>query len=236
MKQIVGGTLGEGQDPATNFTADRPPAYFAELYRRDGLEGGHIIKLGPGNEEAARQALAAFPGGMHIGGGVNADNGAEWLQSGAAAVIVTSYVFKDGQLYRENLERMVESIGAGHLVLDLSCIRRDGRYVVTTDRWQKFTDFEINLRNLEELAASCSEFLIHATEIEGKQEGIDAELVQLLGDIVPLPTTYAGGIRSFDDIEQVEKLGGGRLDFTVGSALDLFGGGGVRYEDLLAFR
>ena len=236
VKQIVGATLDAGDDPATNFTADRPAAYFAELYRRDGLEGGHVIKLGAGNEAAAREALEAFPGGMHIGGGIDAVNGNEWLECGAAAVIVTSYVFKDGQLHQNHLERMVEAVGAEKLVLDLSCARRDGRYVVATDRWQQFTDFEINSHNLEKLAAFCGEFLIHATDMEGKQEGIDTELVRLLGDSVPLPTTYAGGIRSLDDIEQVEQLGQERLDFTVGSALDLFGGRGVRYQDLLRFR
>ncbi len=236
VKQIVGATLREGDEPDTNFAAQRPASYFAELYRGDGLEGGHVIKLGPGNEEAAREALAAFPGGMHIGGGIDAENGQEWLGRGAAAVIVTSYVFKDGRLHRDHLERMVEAVGAERLVLDLSCARRDGRYVVATDRWQKFTDFEINSANLEQLATTCGEFLIHATEVEGKQEGIDAELVRLLGDSAPLPTTYAGGIRSLDDVEQVGRLGQGRLDFTVGSALDLFGGRGVRYQELLHFK
>ena len=236
VKQIVGATLREGDEPDTNFAAQRPASYFAELYRGDGLEGGHVIKLGPGNEEAAREALAAFPGGMHIGGGIDAENGQEWLGRGAAAVIVTSYVFQDGRLHRDHLERMVEAVGAERLVLDLSCARRDGRYVVATDRWQKFTDFEINSANLEQLATTCGEFLIHATEVEGKQEGIDAELVRLLGDSAPLPTTYAGGIRSLDDVEQVGRLGQGRLDFTVGSALDLFGGRGVRYQELLHFK
>ena len=191
--------------------------------------------LGPGNEEAAGAAVAAFPDGLHIGGGIKPENASQWLELGAAAVIVTSFVFRDGKLDRANLERMVETVGRRHLVIDLSCARDGGdRYVVATDRWQKLTDFAINRQNLEELSSCCSEFLIHATQREGMQQGIDEELVRLLGDITPIPTTYAGGIRSIDDIELVCRLGKSRLDYTVGSALDLFGGDGVCYRDLVA--
>ena len=234
VKQIVGSTLRDGQVPKTNFTTEKPPAHFAELYRRDRLPGGHVIMLGPGNEEAARQALAAYPDGLQLGGGINAENAADWLERGAAQVIVTSYAFCDGRLHRDNLKRVVAAAGREHLVLDLSCGQRDGRYVVMTDRWQKATDFRIDADHLALLAESCSEFLIHATDVEGKQQGVDEELINLLGDITPIPTTYAGGVRSQSDIDIIARLGRDKLDFTVGSALDIFGGAGLRYEDMAA--
>ncbi len=234
VKQIVGSSLREDQPPETNFIADQPPAYFATAYRRDDLTGGHIIMLGPGNEEAASEALAAFPQGLQLGGGIDADNASRWLDAGAERVIVTSYVFRHGALERDNLRRLVEAVGTDQLVLDLSCGRIDGRYVVMTDRWQKATDFEISRANLEILGESCAEFLIHATDVEGKQQGIDRELVALLGDCTPLPTTYAGGVRSQRDIDAIQHLGQDKLDFTVGSALDLFGGAALRYTDMVA--
>lgn len=233
VKQIVGSTLRDDAGPATNFVADRPARYFANLYRQDGLYGGHVIMLGPGNEKAATQALAAFPHGLQIGGGMTPDNAPLWLQRGAAGVIVTSYVFHDGRLHEGRLQQMVDAVGSDCLILDLSCRKRDGRYVAMTHRWQTYTDFEINRDNLALLATSCSEFLVHATAVEGKQGGIDAELVTLLGDITPRPTTYAGGIRNIDDITQIQRLGQGRLDYTVGSALDIFGGQGLQYRDLV---
>ena len=233
VKQIVGASLQDGADPQTNFTADQPAAYFADRYRRDGLFGGHVIMLGPGNESAAAEALAAFPGGLQVGGGINPENAAAWLQRGAAGVIVTSYLFHDGKLRRDRLQAMVDAVGASRLVLDLSCRKIDGRYVAMTDRWQTATDLEINAATLADLAPSCCEFLIHATAVEGRQAGIDADLVSLLGRIAPLPVTYAGGISSLADVEQIRELGQDRLDFTVGSALDLFGGTGLRYADLV---
>ena len=236
VKQIVGSSLRDGRTPETHFIAEKPPAYFAELYRRDDLPGGHVIKLGPGNDEAAAEALAAYPGGLQIGGGISAANAAQWLDKGAAHVIVTSYVFRDGQLHRDNLRRVVESAGRERLVLDLSCGLRDGRYVVMTDRWQKATNFAIDRDHLEFLAESCSEFLVHATDVEGKQQGIDKELIELLGDIAPIPTTYAGGVRCREDVDIIARAGQGKLDFTVGSALDIFGGTGLRYEAMAALR
>ena len=234
VKQIVGASLQDGANPQTNFTADQPASYFADRYRRDGLHGGHVIMLGPGNESAAADALAAFPGGLQVGGGINPQNAAAWLQRGAAGVIVTSYLFHDGKLRRDRLQAMVDAVGPSHLILDLSCRQSDGRYVAMTDRWQTATDLEINASTLADLAPSCCEFLIHATAVEGRQAGIDADLVALLGRIAPLPVTYAGGIRSMVDVEQIRELGRGRLDFTVGSALDLFGGTGLRYAALVA--
>ena len=235
VKQIVGSTLSDDTRPVTHFTADHPPSYFAELYHRDSLQGGHVIMLGPGNQEAAAEALASYPGGLQVGGGITADNASSWIAAGACQVIVTSYVFGDGRLHRDRLERIAAAVSPRQLVLDLSCARRDDRYVVMTDRWQKATDFSITRQNLESLAANCSEFLIHATHVEGYQQGIDAELVELLGEITPIPTTYAGGVHSMADVELIQRLGQGRLDFTVGSALDIFGGKGLRYEEMVDF-
>jgi len=235
VKQIVGSTLeSDSGRPQTNFvSSERSAADFAALYAGDNLDGGHVIKLGPGNDEAAAAALAAFPGGLHLGGGVSADNAGGWLSRGAAAVVVTSYVFSEGQLNRDHLEQVASAVGKDKLVLDLSCARRGDQYVVATDRWRNLTDFVVDRANLEFLADYCCEFLVHATEREGKQAGIDAELVRLLGSESPIPTVYAGGISSMEDIETVKREGEGRLDFTVGSALDIFGGSGVRYDDMV---
>ena len=205
------------------------------LYRRDGLQGGHVIMLGPGNESEARAALQAYPGGLQIGGGINLDNARGWLEAGASHVIVTSWVFRGGQVDWERLEQLVGAIGKARLVLDLSCRRRGNDYLVVTDRWQKFTDLVISPESLQKLAVSCAEFLIHAVDVEGQCRGIDQELVAKLGQWSPIPTTYAGGARSLADLETVTRLGQGRIDLTIGSALDIFGGSGVRYEDAVAF-
>jgi phosphoribosylformimino-5-aminoimidazole carboxamide ribotide isomerase len=236
VKQIVGGTLGDRPERLqTNFVSDRPAAWFAELYKRDGLRGGHVIMLGAGSETEARAALQAYPGGLQVGGGVNLDNARAWLDAGASHVIVTSWVFREGQVDWERLAQLVAAIGNARLVLDLSCRRRDEGYFVVTDRWQKFTDLAISRESLEKLAAWCAEFLIHAVDLEGQCRGIDQELVSNLGLWSPIPTTYAGGASSLADLEAVTRLGQGRIDLTIGSALDIFGGGGVRYEDAVAF-
>jgi phosphoribosylformimino-5-aminoimidazole carboxamide ribotide isomerase len=236
VKQIVGGSLNDsGSTLQTNFVSDRPAKWFAELYRKDDLRGGHVIMLGPGNDTAAREALAAWPGGLQIGGGINADNARAWLDTGASHVIITSWVFRDGKLDWERLRELVSKIGKAQLVLDLSCRKRDGKYFVVTDRWQKFTEMEVNRDTLETLAKYCDEFLIHAVDVEGLCQGIDAALVANLGDWTPLPTTYAGGARSLDDLKLVTRLGKGRVDLTIGSALDIFGGKGVKYDEAVAF-
>lgn len=235
VKQIIGSTLIDN-DPErlqTNFTADNSPAWFAKRYKDDELSGGHVIMLGPGNEQAASEALAAWPGNMQVGGGINADNAAAWLEKGASHVIVTSFVFSQGCIASERLEKLVAEIGREHLVLDLSCRRRGGDYVIVTDRWQKFTDVIISEETLDELSGFCDEFLVHGADVEGMCRGIETDLVELLGRLSPIPTTYAGGIGTMDDIAQIGSLGGGRLDFTVGSALDIFGGGSIRYQDLV---
>ena len=235
VKQIVGGTLGAAGNLRTNFVSEKSAAWFAELYRRDNLRGGHVIMLGAGNDEAARSALAAYPGGLHVGGGVNAVNAREWLDAGASHVIVTSWVFREGRVDWARLDELAEKIGKEKLVLDLSCRKRDGKYFVVTDRWQKFTELEVNAATLEKFSNHCAEFLIHAVDVEGLCRGIDTELVKKLGVWTPIPTTYAGGANSLADLEAVTKLGGGNIDLTIGSALDIFGGGGVKYAECLAF-
>jgi phosphoribosylformimino-5-aminoimidazole carboxamide ribotide isomerase len=234
--QIVGGTWSD--DPAavrTNFVSEKPAAWFAELYKRDGLAGGHVIMLGPGNESAAHAALAAFPGGLQIGGGITAQNAPDWLDAGASHVIVTSWVFREGRVDRARLDQLVKTVGKQRLVLDLSCRKRGGSYVVVTDRWQKFTDLTLNAATLNDLAKYCADFLIHAVDVEGLCRGIDHGLVEQLAQWTPLPTTYAGGATSLSDLETVTRLGRGRIDLTIGSALDIFGGTGVKYADCVKF-
>ncbi|MFH7325834.1 phosphoribosylformimino-5-aminoimidazole carboxamide ribotide isomerase [Desulfurivibrio sp. C05AmB] len=237
VKQIVGSTLSDGDRNAlaTNFTSEQPPAYYAEMYRRDQLHGGHVIMLGPGNEEAATEALAAWPGGLQLGGGITAANAAAWLDRGAAAVIVTSFVFRDGQVLEDRLRQLVRAVGRERLVLDLSCRKRDGRYLVVTDRWQKFTSMAVDAASLDYFSRFCTEFLVHAVDVEGKCAGVAEDLLELLADHAPLPTTYAGGVASMADLYRIRELGRDRLDATVGSALDIFGGTGVKYRDAVAF-
>ena len=237
VKQIVGSTLDDTNPDQlkTNFIAEKPAAWFAELYRADNLTGGHIIMLGPGNEQAAETALAAWPGGMQIGGGITADNAASWLDKGASHVIVTSYVFRDGEIHGE---RLVNTCGRGwrqRLVLDLSCRRRGDSYLIVTDRWQKFTEVAISEQILAEFARSCDEFLIHAADVEGKCAGVEVDLLDMLGRWSPIPTTYAGGIRDRRDLELIRDRGRGRLDFTIGSALDIFGGSHFTYKEAAVF-
>lgn len=234
VKQIVGSSLSDSDNSVqTNFSSDKPSSYYAEMYKKDALTGGHIIKLGPGNDDAAREALATWPGGMQIGGGVTAENAASYIAMGASHVIVTSFVFKDGVINYDNLNALVEAVGKEHLVLDLSCKERDGEYYIVTDRWQNFTETTLSKGSLEELAAYCDEFLIHAASVEGKMAGPDLKLVQLLAECSPIPTTYAGGIANFEDIEAVRETGNGRVHITIGSALDIFGGG-LSYENVVS--
>ena len=235
VKQIVGGTLGDVTGGLqTNFISDRPPAWYAELYRRDGLTGGHVIMLGPGNEAAARQALAAYPGGLQIGGGINAENSKQWIEAGASHVIVTSWVFQEDRLDRDRLSHLAKVVGRERIVIDLSCRQRGEDYVVVTDRWQRFTHEIVAAETLDTLAEYCSEFLVHAVDKEGLKKGIDRELVGRLARWTPIPTTYAGGACSLQDLEEVGRIGCGRIDLTIGSALDIFGGT-VPYKDLVAY-
>ncbi len=236
VKQIVGGTLGSGPEALrTHFVSEHPAAYYAELYRRDGLQGGHVIMLGPGNGAEARSALQAYPGGLQVGGGISLDNAREWLSAGASHVIVTSWVFHAGSVDWTRLADLNKTIGKDRLVLDLSCRKRDGEYLVVTDRWQTFTDIRVCREGLERLADFCAEFLVHAVDVEGLCRGIDEKLVVLLSNGSPVPATYAGGASSLADLELVTRLSHGRVNLTIGSALDIFGGNGVRYADAVAF-
>ncbi|MFT5730298.1 MAG: phosphoribosylformimino-5-aminoimidazole carboxamide ribotide isomerase [Desulforhopalus sp.] len=237
VKQIVGSTLCDDNPSSvkTNFVATSPPAWFSGLYRKDNLTGGHIIKLGPDNDDAAIEALSAWPGGMQIGGGVSADNALFWLEQGASHVIVTSYVFQNGQINMERLRRLVDAVGKKHIVLDLSCRKKDGDYYIVTDRWQKFTNVKIDKVVIEDLSQYCDEFLIHAADVEGKCNGIEKDVVNLLRDAVQIPTTYAGGVRNIEDLALIKELGGDRIDVTVGSALDIFGGSGLTYLEAVDF-
>lgn len=236
VKQIVGGTLGNSSENLrTNFVSDRPASWFAELYKNDRLTGGHVIMLGPGNEQQARGALQTYAGGLQVGGGMNADNAPSWIEAGASHVIVTSWIFQGGQLDYDRLELLMNKVGRTRLVLDLSCRRQDGEYFVVTDRWQRFTDVKISDAALERLAKCCAEFLVHAVDVEGLCSGIDEQLVSNLSRWSPIPVTYAGGAKSIRDLERVSALSGGRVDLTIGSALDIFGGSGVRYADAVAF-
>ncbi len=233
--QIVGSTLADEREPTTHFESERSSADYAHMYRDDALPGGHVIALGPGNHDAALAALGAFPGGMQMGGGVTLDNADVFLQAGASHVIVTSYVFRDGRIDMPRLESLTAAVGKQRLVLDLSCRQRGGSYWVVTDRWQHFTDVQVNRDTLRWLSAYCDEFLIHGVDVEGKRAGIETELVRLLGDHSPLPVTYAGGARTLDDLERVKQLGHGRVDLTIASALDIFGGN-VPYRDVVAWQ
>ena len=234
VKQIVGGTLGDA-GLRTNFISEKSAAWFAELYQRDKLSGGHVIMLGAGNEPEARTALAAFPGGLQIGGGINVANARDWLDAGASHVIVTSWVFREGSVDWDRLDELVKLIGKDRLVLDLSCRKRGEDYFVVTDRWQKFTELTLNPETLKKFSRFCAEFLIHAVDVEGLCRGIDRELVEKLGRWTPISTTYAGGANSLADLEEVTRLGQGRVNLTIGSALDIFGGNGVKYEDCVEF-
>ena len=234
VKQIVGGTLSDA-GARTNFVSEQSAAWFAELYRRDDLRGGHVIMLGAGNETEARGALKAFPGGLQIGGGINAENARGWLDAGASHVIVTSWVFREGCVDWARLDELVQAIGKEKLVLDLSCRKRGEEYFVVTDRWQKFTELVVNAETLKKFSTYCDEFLIHAVDVEGLCRGIDGELVEKLGAWSPIPMTYAGGANSLADLEAVTKLGAGKVDLTIGSALDIFGGNGVKYADCVTF-
>lgn len=236
MVQIVGGSLQDaGDQTVTNFQTDRSSADFARMYRADELTGGHVISLGPGNQDAAIAALRAYPGGLQYGGGVTADNARTYLDAGASHVIATSFVFGDGRIDAERLAALVAAVGAERLVLDLSCRMRGGRYWVVTDRWQTFTDTPVSPETLTRLAEHCDEFLVHGVDVEGLRAGIEADLVEMLGAASPIPVTYAGGAKGLADLDRVCELGDGRVDLTIGSALDIFGGD-VSYRDVVDWR
>ena len=274
VKQIIGSSISdisEGGSSTTlvqeNFATTKPASEYASMYARDGLTGGHVIMLGPDNENAAMTALAAYPGGLQVGGGITAANAKQWLEHGASHVIVTSHVFNNGIVDVDKLKHLVEVVGGKErLVLDLSCRRKpnsssstnnarkscdttegnangnnndddedeDDPYYVVTDRWQTYTNVRVNRKTLVELGTYCSEFLVHGVENEGKRCGILEDLVVLLGRYSPVPVTYAGGVNSIEDLDRVKYLGNGRVDLTIGSALDCFGGD-ISYDDVVAW-
>lgn len=232
VKQIVGGSLLDtGNQARENFVAEQDASFYARLYKEDGIRGGHVILLNKAGtfyyEEdvaQARLALTEYPGGLQLGGGITAENAGMFLDMGASHVIVTSYVFSEGKIDYERLKRMLLAVGKEHLVLDLSCRKRDGAYYIVTDRWQKFTEEIVSRDTIEQLQDFADEFLIHAVDVEGSASGVEEELVQMLGEFASIPITYAGGVGSYEDIETIRRLGRGRLNVTIGSALDIFGG------------
>lgn len=244
VKQIVGGSLRDAGDGAReNFVSEQDAAFYARLYRGQGLKEGHVILLNARDSEyyeATKQqvllALREYPGGLQAGGGITAENAAEFLEAGASAVIVTSYVFQGGQIHYGNLRKLFSEVGREHLVLDLSCRRKEpgGSYYIVTDRWQSFTEECVNGKLMDELGSYCREFLVHAVDVEGKADGIERDLVAQLGSWGKIPVTYAGGIHSFADLDEICELGKGRLNFTIGSALDLFGGP-MPYREVLDY-
>lgn len=242
VKQVVGGSLRDGTDSAVeNFVSEKDAAYFAAFYKNKQIRGGHVIMLNaadsPYYEETRKQAvraLQAYPQGLQVGGGVTAENAEAYVKAGASHVIVTSYVFQNGEIHYGNLQRLKSEVGAQHIVLDLSCRRRDDAYVIVTDRWQKETRETVSVSLLDRLAEDCDEFLVHAVDVEGKAEGIEKELAALLGSWGRRPVTYAGGVHDFEDLRLLQECSGGKLNVTIGSALDLFGGC-MKLEEVLRF-
>lgn len=242
VKQIIGSSLqDEGNAAKENFVAGQDAVYYAELYKKHKIKNGHIIMLNHAEssyyEATKAQALAAllaWPGGLQAGGGITPENAAQFLDAGASHVIVTSYVFSDGRINFENLHKMVKETGKERLVLDLSCRIKNGSYHIVTDRWQKYTDVILKKETLDELSSYCDEFLVHAVDVEGKAEGIEEDLVEILGNWNKIPVTYAGGVHSFDDLRRLKELGHDKIHVTIGSALDLFGGT-MRFEEVLSF-
>lgn len=243
VKQIVGGSLlDQGDQAVENFAATQEADYFADMYKKDGLTGGHVILLNPVSseyyaktKEQALKALRAYPEGLQIGGGITAENAAEYIEAGASHVIVTSYVFKNGEIQWENLENLCAAVGKEHVVLDLSCRKKDDKYYIVTDRWQTFTNVVLDEAILEKLSGYCDEFLVHGVDVEGKASGIESELIEILSKETKIPVTYAGGISSLEDLEKIREIGKGKIDFTIGSALDLFGGK-VPYQTIRNYR
>lgn len=242
VKQIVGGSLiDQGNQAEENFVAKQDAAFYANLYKSHDLQGGHIILLNPASSEyyektkaQACEALKAYEGGLQIGGGITLDNAKEFLDMGASHVIVTSYVFQNGQIYFDRLKALRDLIGKEHLVLDLSCRKKEDKYYIVTDRWQKFTDVTLDEQSISQLAEYCDEYLIHAVDVEGKASGIETTIAKMLGDYCNIPSTYAGGVHSFQDLDILKDLGRNKIDVTIGSALDIFGGN-MEFQKVLQY-
>ncbi|KAF9115849.1 Enzyme that catalyzes the fourth step in the histidine pathway [Mortierella sp. AM989] len=237
VKQIVGGSLNDKDESLlkTNFVSNEPPSYYAKLYRDNNLTGAHVIKLGPGNDDAAKECLRTWPDGLQIGGGITLDNAQTWIDAGAAKVIVTSYLFPGAKFSLERLQGLCKAVGKNRLVVDVSCRKRGSEWIVAMDKWQTMTDMKVNKESMDLLAQYCSEFLVHAADVEGLCKGIDEDLVQALGEWTSIPTTYAGGANALHDLELVNRLSNGKVDLTFGSALDIFGGKTVKFDDCVAW-
>ncbi|KAK7520800.1 uncharacterized protein IWZ02DRAFT_377863 [Phyllosticta citriasiana] len=238
VKQIVGGTLTTtSSDLKTNYVSELPAGHYAKLYKDNGLTGAHVIMLGPGNEEAATEAVQAWSSGLQVGGGITDQNAARWIEKGAEKVIITSYLFPSGKFSRERLEAVLAALGGdkNKLVIDLSCRRKGDTWFVAMNKWQTITDMELHQESMSLLEPYCSEFLIHAADNEGLQQGIDRELVRKLAEWCSIPVTYAGGGRSLEDLDAVKELSNGKIDLTIGSALDIFGGSSVKFADCVAW-
>ncbi|KAL1957696.1 hypothetical protein VTO42DRAFT_5673 [Malbranchea cinnamomea] len=236
VKQIVGGTLSDKPDELkTNYVSSLPAGHYAKLYKEHGLTGGHVVMLGPGNIDAAKEALEAWPRGLQVAGGITDQNAQYWIDAGAEKVIVTSFLFTEGRFSRDRLNAVLAALGGdkSKLVLDLSCRRKNGTWFVAMNRWQTLTDLEITKESIQSLEPYCSEFLIHAADVEGLQQGIDEELVTKLAEWCTIPVTYAGGGRGLADLEKVKLSSGGKVDLTIGSALDIFGGSGVTLDECI---
>lgn len=229
--QIVGSSLRDENDSAqNNFVSEKDSAYYANLYKEHGLSGGHIIILNGKDSEyyeatkaEAVKALQTYNGGMQIGGGITDKNAEEYILAGASHIIVTSYVFSDGKICYNNLNRLNSAVGREHICLDVSCRMRNGKYYVVTDRWQKFTDVVLDENLIVSLSEYCDELLVHAVDVEGRKAGINATIAGIL-EKSPIPVTYAGGISSLDDIAKIRSIGNNKIDFTIGTALNIFGG------------
>ena len=243
VKQIVGGSLTDENDQAVeNFSSVQNADYFAHLYQKDGLKGGHVILLNPPSSRYYEQtkmqavkALMAYPGGLQVGGGITAENAAEYIEAGASHVIVTSYVFQDGEIRWDRMEGLCKEVGKERVVIDVSCRKRDGEYYIVTNRWQTFTQVKLDAEILRRISAYCDECLVHGVDVEGKASGVEDELIEILSEQQQIPVTYAGGIGSLEDLRHFREISHGKLDFTIGSALDLFGGT-IPYQEVRQYR
>ena len=240
VKQIVGGSLTDS-GAKENFVSKQDSSFYANMYKSKSIKGGHVILLnknGTKEYEATKAealtALRAYPGGLMVGGGITEENAEEFISNGASHVIVTSYVFRDGLIDYTRLKALKKLVGREHLVLDLSCRKKEDKYYVVTDRWQKFTDTPVTVSLLQELEQYSDEYLIHAVDVEGKNSGVDKDLLKVLALYEGCPITYAGGVHSFEDLKLIKEIGHGRIHVTIGSALDLFGGN-MKFEEVLDY-
>lgn len=233
VKQIVGGTLNDENNPKINFSTDNNPTFFVKMFANYNLQGGHLIKLGANNDDAARKAIKAWPKGLQVGGGITIDNAKEWLDFGASKVIITSCIFEKDKLIINKLEKIVEKIGKENITLDLSCRKKNNKYFVVTNKWQTFTNFEVEKKSLQMLSNFCDEFLIHSVDVEGLMDGIDMDLINVLKES-PIQCVYAGGVHSFDDLDKIKTLGRNKIDVTIGSALDIYGGN-LKFNEVINY-